>query len=406
MLLATGTAGELVEAVEAAAETEARPWVIKLMDQQALHPYLGFLSNPDRQDEWFVEGMNLESAEHGFIGNVHSLFQTPSEEHVTVVVIGGSVAHEISQAGRVALETAIGQIPRYSGREIRVLCLAVGGFKAPQPFLSLAYMFSLGLHADLVILVDGLNDIALPAKDNAPFGVHPAYPRLWHQRVAEFDDAEMMIRGEARFIGQQRRRLARAAGKAPWRYSLTAQTLWTWADRRLESWFDERLEKVELPRAGEDFTALGPPFELPAADTPERALALESVALWERSARQLHALAVGRGVELHHFLQPNQYDGRKPLSERELERAFDERSPFKASVELAYPMLRESGEALRRDGINFHDLSDVFAETSETMYRDKCCHVGRRGRERLAQVIAERIAAKHEQAATSTAAGR
>ena len=405
-LLAGSTAGELVEAVESVGDVEARPWVIKLMDQQAIHPFLGIVSNPDRQDPWFVEGMNMEAAEHGFVGNVHSLFQTASEQDLTVVVIGGSVAHEISQAGRVALETAIAQIPRYSGREVRVLCLAVGGYKAPQPFLSLAYMLSLGLHADLVILVDGLNDIALAAKDNVPFGVHPAYPRLWHQRVAELDDGEMMTRGEARFVGQQRRRLARAMGTAPWRYSLTLQALWTFADRRLESWFDERLEKIELPRAGENFTALGPPFELPEAD-PERALALETVALWERSARQLHALAAGNDFELYHFLQPNQYDGRKPLSEWELTHAFDERSPFKPPVELAYPMLRERGAVLRRDGINFHDLSSLFEETSEAIYRDKCCHFNHRGRERLAEAIAELIAADHlSQETVSAAAGR
>ena len=105
----------------------------------------------------------------------------------------------------------------------------------------------------------------------------------------------------------------------------------------------------------------------------------------------------------HKNVQPNQYDGRKPLSEWELTRAFDERSPFKPPVELAYPMLRERGAALRRDGINFHDLSDLFAETTETIYRDKCCHFNRRGRERLAEAIAEHIAADHRSQETVSA---
>ena len=72
---------------------------------------------------------------------------------------------------------------------MRLLCVAAGGYKQPQQFLALAYLLAQGTYFDLVINVDGFNELALPAFDNRPRGVAPIYPRAWNWRVGSLQDA-------------------------------------------------------------------------------------------------------------------------------------------------------------------------------------------------------------------------
>ena len=42
-------------------------------------------------------------------------------------------------------------------------------------------------------------------------------------------------------------------------------------------------------------------------------------------------------------------------------------------------------------GVRFHDLTRIFENHPETIYRDTCCHVNQRGNELLGEAIAEAI---------------
>jgi hypothetical protein len=55
--------------------------------------------------------------------------------------------------------------------------------------------------------------------------------------------------------------------------------------------------------------------------------------------------------------------------------------------------LREAGRELRRSGLNFVDLVDVFSRVDESVYIDSCCHVNELGIELVAERIVESIAA-------------
>jgi hypothetical protein len=46
---------------------------------------------------------------------------------------------------------------------------------------------------------------------------------------------------------------------------------------------------------------------------------------------------------------------------------------------------------LQDAGIDFHDLSQLFAEHGETLYIDNCCHFNGDGNELLARVIAQAL---------------
>ena len=106
----------------------------------------------------------------------------------------------------------------------------------------------------------------------------------------------------------------------------------------------------------------------------------------------MHKLCEANNIRYFHFLQPNQYvPGSKRMGEKELKRAFLETHPYKNQVERGYPFLAKAGEELVKEGVNFHDLTMVFADRSEPIYIDTCCHVNTKGNEILGSIIGKAI---------------
>jgi hypothetical protein len=62
-------------------------------------------------------------------------------------------------------------------------------------------------------------------------------------------------------------------------------------------------------------------------------------------------------------------------------------------VEKGYPLLSREGETLKEAGVNFQDLTMIFAANDEVIYADACCHVTPEGYgiigTRIGQAIAD-----------------
>jgi hypothetical protein len=112
--------------------------------------------------------------------------------------------------------------------------------------------------------------------------------------------------------------------------------------------------------------------------------------VWKRSSRLMATLCRTYGIEYFHFLQPNQYvPDSKPFTDEERNVAYRPELPGSDRVPAAFPVLRERGRELRELGVNFTDLTGMFADEKRTVYNDFCCHVNELG----ATLIAKRIAA-------------
>ena len=113
---------------------------------------------------------------------------------------------------------------------------------------------------------------------------------------------------------------------------------------------------------------------------------------WAESSYQMHVLAQGRGTRYFHFLQPNQYlEGTKPMGDEERRIAILESHPYLRSVKLGYPRLQDLGRELRSRGVDFVDLTRVFADNLDVLYRDNCCHLNEDGRRLVMAAIGEAI---------------
>jgi hypothetical protein len=63
------------------------------------------------------------------------------------------------------------------------------------------------------------------------------------------------------------------------------------------------------------------------------------------------------------------------------------------AVKHGYPVLMRLGQELRGRGVNFLDLTNVYARTREPMYVDNCCHVNPTGLRLVIAAIAKSIGA-------------
>jgi hypothetical protein len=372
---------------------EVPPWAVGLDTVHIIHPYLGFVEPPDPDWKGAATRWDTNAASFGFPRNFHPFFPQSSVDRVVVVMMGGSVAQQVALHGRPIpyLEQALGALDRFRGRKVAVLDLAMGGYKQPQQLMALSYFLALGMPMNVVINLDGFNEVTLPVRDNLSAGVFPFYPRAWSFQVGTIDREERRTRGAVVLLDDARHSLARVSARRPWRYSFTVGLLWRLVDGRLEMWAGKRQQALldRTPR-DRDPQSFGPPVTHESGEQLRR----ELVAAWQRSSLLMDRLARGHGIEYFHFLQPNQYDqGGKPLTAEERRSAIDPASPFKELVVQGYPLLRAAGAELRSEGVTFVDLSREFESVDETLYVDPCCHLNQAGIRRLVERIAATIAA-------------
>jgi hypothetical protein len=353
----------------------------------APHPYLGVVFNPRYRDP--MPGYHPITA-YGFTG-ARSPIHKRGPGKVIVGITGGSVACMFGCQGGAALVRELGRAPGFKGKQVVLVNLAVGAFKQPQQVMALNYLLALGGELDLLLNLDGFNEVALYPSENWCSRVFPLYPRSWHFLVAGLPyPAAARLVGATTYLQSQRARWARWFSAPPLRYSVTANLVWRARDRVLAS----EVSRCEVALRG------GWPTSLPAyaigPPSPhlgdEDALLAELVRIWQRCSLQLARTCAAHGIRYCHFLQPNQYlPGSKPLAPRERRVAWNETILGKHWVEKGYPLLRRAGKELAEQGVCFRDLTMIFAGDEKPYYIDACCHLNRSGNEVLAGAIARAI---------------
>ncbi len=351
--------------------------------QRVLHPFAGFVEDPARAN-WYPispEGYPLVRGQAG---------QKPAGRF-TVAIFGGSVAQHLCLGAARVLRQELAPLPQVAGRRIWIDCYALGGYKQPQQTMALAYALARGEQIDLVVNLDGFNEVALPVAENLPARVNPFYPRSWNVIAATAFDRDLLRRaGEVAYLEERRARRADLLESLPFRYSALAHVAWRAADRSALRRISEIEREPARSRSRRTLQRNGPPYpRRPQAETLR-----ELAELWGRSSRLMDALCRSRGIPYFHFLQPNQYvEGSKPMGEAERRIAVPERSFYGPAARRGYPYLIEAGRRLKAEGEAYFDLTPIFAGVEKPLYADECCHLNPEGMQRLARAIAARISA-------------
>ena len=344
------------------------------------HPYLGY-AIPATDIPPVVRAEKEPMITYGF--HHGALVRAPQKDAIVVGSFGGSVAYHLArnEAAIEALEETLQTHPDYAGKRIIISGAAVQGFKQPHQLMSLSYLLSLGAHFDVILLLDGFNEVALAHKENINAGVSAHYPRQWAVRASflNLDPRMRLIIADMLEIEERRKRLHDTYAMAPLRYSSTVRLLWNVLDG-YAAWLEQRYERrmqVLENLAHKGFGSTGP-LQIYAE---KHDVYTELTRIWEDSARIMHMLSNAIGARFVHVLQPNQYvEGSKPLSKEEQTNTIYRPDHYYAKgVRAGYPMLKEAGTRLQADGIEFHDLTMLFKEHSKTLYIDSCCHVNEEG---------------------------
>jgi hypothetical protein len=354
--------------------------VMVLEDQNAIeviHPYVGWVRDPNAGPG--VSRLGLHDPEV-------DLLAPPPPGWVTVAVFGGSFARQLTTVGRPYLEEEL----RASGHRVRVVSVAIGAYKQPQQLNTLSMLLSLGARFDVVVNLDGFNEIALGPAVNMPKGASPIYPTGWYYRVMNLSDrAALRSAGKVEWLRSWRGAWAAAMEDLPGRWSILRCGLWRAADKIMQ-----REMLLEIDRAGRaaasarSYLLTGPDLVSPEPDKLYPFLADH----WASCSLQMDALCSRAGTAYFHFLQPNQYDeGSKVLTEEERRQAFEENNACRPSVLAGYPLLRDRGARLAAQGVRFEDLSMIYKDKSQTLWADVCCHPNREGYEIVARRVGERV---------------
>ncbi len=295
------------------------------------------------------------------------------DEKVHVLLTGASVAYYLNETKREYLE---GELSKLWGKT-KLSVVAKGGLKQPQQLMALTYAGVLGRYPDIVVNLDGFNELAGALSENLPNGTPLAFPRDWTRSA---------LRSEPFFSGiyLRLRAVAFADVKAKQlsRYLLpnTGKAL------RIAASNGKERALAALDRRARDFLNVSYERRNRAKwSTAWTAHLSEAVRIWGDSSELLGEFCKKHGIAYLHFLQPNQHlKGSKLLSEEEAAR---EDSIYAEVIAAGYPKLRERGSLLKRNGERFTDLTQMFRRQSQTIYTDSIGHLNEEGNRLLAEAV-------------------
>jgi hypothetical protein len=375
----------------------------RLVVREAVHPYFGFTHAPgtaydipESLREPGVEPPRRTTNNHGFVSAHAYPFRKTRDEQFVVGLFGGSVGVFFCELGAPRLVEALTRHAWFRDREIVPLCFSHEGYKQPQQALVLAYFLSIGQAFDVVVNIDGFNDVAL-ATLNAERGLESAMPSVQHldPLVAlinqsaltpdKLDSLTAIVHGRRRLTEL----IARMRSNRIAAVNLVLERMYR---RAFDAYTRELGRFSNLPANPPD----NPLVQV--ARTPKDASHAPSAAAlaatWTSGSRLMHDMLTARGAAYLHVLQPNQYWTRRRFSEAEAAVALNDASPYKNSVAEAYPVLLAAAKSdLASTGVAFLDATGIFDDEPAAVYMDNCCHYTRAGNERLADVIARSILA-------------
>ena len=366
---------------------------------EAVHPYFGFTHTPRTP---FSVPPGLETGaplpatrtnNFGFASPDDYPFHKTRDNQFVVGLFGGSVGVWFCQLGAPRLVEQLQRHPSFRGRAIVPLCFSHEGYKQPQEALVLAYFLSVGQAFDLVINIDGFNDVALGSLNNSR-GLDISMPSVQHvDPLINLVNASSLTPEKLETLAgifRDRERLAGLARTIHANRIAAVHFVLDWYYGRVRDRYVRQLGRYSNLPSNPQTNAL---IQLTPAVAPREGEALfkDIAEEWARSSLLMHQLLSAGGVPYVHVLQPNQYFGGRRFSASEHATALNDASPYKASVGQGYPALVAAAQSALRGTVRFVDATAAFDRETAPMYVDNCCHYTVAGNRVLADAIAAAV---------------
>ena len=346
---------------------------------ERFHPFFGFIQKPSAD---FRPGFKVNN--YGFISPYDYPFKKTKPNQFIIGVFGGSVASDyaIFQVQNKILPKYLKQLPRLKDQEFIILSFATGGYKQPQQLLILNYFLALGQELDMVVNIDGFNEVALSNLNNKN-QIDLAMPSLQHiQPLTNLANNSLSIKAMKATVRIQE-------NKAQINQALTTlQNCTLAACDAFTSVYIQNLVnnyKTDVIKFEKERTKQQDGGSVIYINTNksvlEDSVAFEQMAQnWAKSSIFMHKVLSASNVPYFQVLQPNQYyQTKRVFGEAEKQIAFHQETPYAKAVELGYPALFKKFPNLEKNNIDILNGVNVFDKTRDAVYMDSCCHYNQAG---------------------------
>lgn len=362
---------------------------------ERLHPYFGYVQKPGPD---FRPGFKYNN--YGFISPYDYPYTKTNNNQVIIGILGGSVAsnYSIYEVQNKILEKKLQQLPQFQGKELIILSLAIGGYKQPQQLINLNYLLALGQEFDMVINIDGFNEVAL-ANINNQNGLDFVMPSSSHvqaltglannslstpaiKALLNIKDNKPKIKDALETL----KNCSLASCNAI--ISLYVQELVKNYRRDVA-----RFERYRHQQSEDDNTAESVIyFYMQNPILTDNQLFPKIADHWAQTSILINQTLKANNIPYFHVLQPNQYyPTRRVFSEAEKQVAFSPDSPYQEAVKKGYPLLLKEVEKLKANQVIFFDGISILDDTKEQTYIDNCCHYNPLGENILSNFVADSI---------------
>ena len=355
----------------------------------SLHPYTGYTGRPGMRP-WGDSDTAFNEFGMASPGGVAYPYKRKGNE-IVIGIFGGSVAEIFANEVHTDFSALVKKVVG-GDRDVVIINLATGGYKQPQQLMILQYALLSGFEFDIIINIDGFNDLAL-ARHNIQNEINPLYPSGFHMGLmSQLVNTSLPQKDVIQLLAEyydllaSEKSMLSTVNQFPLCYSPFFNLLgevWTQRSSRQYDLIKYAISVTAQKNTGNEFK--GPSFVSNANGKYG-----DVVAIWSQSSRMMHAIASARQMMYVHVLQPNQYvEGSKPLAEEEKKVAVMQGHAWGMEARQGYRYLVDEGKNLKKAGVLFYDLSMIFKNTRESLYIDNCCHFNNKGNLILAEKLAK-----------------
>ena len=348
---------------------------------ERFHPFFGFIQNPSPD---FRPGFKVNN--YGFISPYDYPFKKFKKNQFVIGIFGGSVASDFSifQVQNKILPQYLKQVPALKDKEFVILSFATGGYKQPQQLLVLNYFLALGQELDLVVNIDGFNEVALSNLNNKN-QINLAMPSIQHisplTSLANNSLSSKAMQATIR-IKENKSRINEGLESLQHCSLAACDALTSVYVQNLVNNYRKDIilfEKERSKKQKDDEESVI--YINKNKSILEDSAAFEQMAWnWAKSSIFMHKVLSASNVPYFHVLQPNQYyQTKRVFGEAEKRIAFNKDTPYAKAVELGYPAILGKFPNLQKNNINILNGVKVFDKTKDAVYVDSCCHYNKAG---------------------------
>jgi hypothetical protein len=362
---------------------------------ERLHPFFGYVL---KQGAFTNERLKLKVNRHGFFSLYEYPFVKTNKNQFIIGVFGGSVANNfaVDEYINQRLSQKLKSYPEFANREIVVLNFGNGGYKQPQQLLILNYFLAVDQELDLVINLDGFNEVALSNLNNkAQFDV--GMPSVQHLQpltgVANNNLPPELMESIVQ-ISETKKQLKAAVDKLQTCHLALCHAVTSLQVKQLVNNYQQAVVKYDSQVKQSKSNPNSGIVYIPKTDAilPDATAFDKMASLWYESSVAMNQVLSSRKIKYFHFIQPNQYyPTKRVFTEKEKQVFISKDSPYIAGIKKGYPLLLSKVDDLQTAGVNIFSGVNILDDTKETVYKDACCHYNSVGDEILANYVASSI---------------